>query len=66
MSRKKLPLLALFLLLEALNVAALSTGDGSSDHHIRFQTLMHSGDHQGAYQVAEQLVRLKPDDGFSW
>ena len=56
-----MPLLALLLLLAALLSAASSNGDV-----MRFQSLLHSGNHQGAYRAAEELTRLKPKDGYSW
>ena len=53
------------LLLFCSQMAALSS-DGSSDLQVQFRSLMHSGDHLGAIQVAQQLTRLSPTDGNSW
>ncbi len=56
---------ASFLVL--LLLADFSSISGSPlDVKLQFQSLMDSGDHKGAYKFAEELTKLRPDDGTSW
>ena len=59
------PSLVLILLLVSLNVAVLSVAE-YNDHLVQFQSLLHSGDHEGAIRVAEEMTRRMPNDGRSW
>jgi hypothetical protein len=55
---------ASFLVL--LLLADFSSSSGSPDVKLQFQSLMDSGNHKGAYKFAEELTKLRPDDGTSW
>jgi hypothetical protein len=55
------PLFLLLFLLAVLPAAALSRVS-----FMRFESLLNSGDHEGAHHAAEELTVLKPHDGYSW
>ena len=56
---------ASFLVL--LLLADFSSSSGSPlDVKLQFQSLMDSGNHKGAYKFAEELTKIRPDDGTSW
>ncbi len=59
------PSLVLILLVVFLNAAVLSDAE-FTDHLVQFQSLLHSGNHEGAIRVAEEMTRRMPNDGHSW
>ncbi len=59
-----LPLVKMLLVL--LLLADFSSSGSPLDVKLQFQSLMDSGNHKGAYKFAEELTKLRPDDGTSW
>jgi hypothetical protein len=59
-----LPLVNVLLVL--LLLADFSSSSSPLDVKLQFQSLMDSGNHKGAYKFAQELTKLRPDDGTSW
>ena len=59
-----LPLVNVLLVL--LLLADFSSSSSPFDVKLQFQSLMDSGNHKDAYKFAEELTKLRPDDGTSW